>query len=146
MEPHPWPDELRVEVKELVVYETGVMSSFATDFTAHITAIESERQDEHPVAVVVVFSPSGCEAMLRCLGLLDIGTTHLKKGLAGSEGEGALQKRPAVSKYIIATIGPTTRVHLQKEFGFTPDVCADTPSPGGVGGGVMKALKQYGMA
>ena len=40
MEPHPWPDELRVEVKELVVYETGVMSSFATDFTAHITVIE----------------------------------------------------------------------------------------------------------
>ena len=118
MEQHPWPDELRVEVKELVVYETGVMPSFAADFTAHITAIESERQHEHPVAVVVVFSPSGCEAMLRCLGILDAGKTRVKKDLDGSGRAVALPRRPGRSKYIVATIGPTTKDHLQNEFGF----------------------------
>ena len=36
----------------------------------------------------------------------------------------------------IATIGPTTKEYIEQEFGFTPDVCAATPTPEGVREGI----------
>lgn len=117
----------RVNVDEVVVYETGEMGSFERDFADAV-----RRYSDAGVLWVVVFSPSGCESMLRVLGLgpFDAGA-----------GTGAGKR-----KVFVATIGPTTRDHLREKFGFEADVCAERPSPEGVGEGIrraMEGLKQY---
>jgi uroporphyrinogen-III synthase len=48
-------------------------------------------------------------------------------------------------RYVIATIGPTTRDHLINTFGFEPDVCAMKPSAEGVGDGIVAFLKEKRM-
>jgi uroporphyrinogen-III synthase len=118
-------DDRRIQVDELVVYGTGVMESFEEDFTN----ILLETKDK-TMRWVVVFSPTGCEAMLRSLNLLDPRT-----GKAKTYGE-----LPRRNTYI-ATIGPTTRDFLQTKFGFEPDVCAKKPSPEGVEEGIRQYLK-----
>lgn len=110
------PPHARIPVTEEVVYGTGVMESFGDDFARILfeTADEAERW-------VVVFSPTGCEAMLRCLGLPGTDPSATKNN-----------DEPLRRSTFIATIGPTTRDHLVSSFGFEPDVCAGTPSPQGV--------------
>jgi uroporphyrinogen-III synthase len=113
-------DERRCKVDELVIYETGEMQSFKADFSTiwrENTDANCERQ------WVVVFSPTGCQAMLESLGLLDVNTGRAK----ASSDQRNIQ---------IVTIGPTTRDYLQDEFGFTPDVCAEKPSPEGIAEGI----------
>lgn len=107
------PDE-RIRVDEEVVYGSGVMDSFPDDFADVL------RRTRHAsLRCVVVFSPTGCDSMLRALGLLDAATAKVPPG-----------RRAANT--CIATIGPTTRAHLLNSFDFEPDVCADAPSPQGV--------------
>jgi uroporphyrinogen-III synthase len=112
-------DERRCKVDELVIYETGEMQSFKENFSLlwrkNVDA-GCERQ------WVVVFSPTGCQAMLESLDLLNTSI-----GRAKSSGRNNIN---------IATIGPTTRDYLQDEFGFTPDVCAEKPSPEGIAEGI----------
>jgi uroporphyrinogen-III synthase len=135
------PEDKRISVDELVVYETGVMESFAHEFASHISKIESDA--ERGVAVVVVFSPSGCEAMLRCLGYIDsenkLTEKGKRRGIKASDDKGLPETG---TRYVVATIGPTTRDYLQRQFGFEADVCAETPSPQGVGEGVKKFLER----
>lgn len=109
----------RIGVDELIVYETGEMQSFRADFTAQWSR---NIQQKHDVQWIVVFSPTGCEAMLESLGFLDPDTSKVKSTKLNKSG----------SKIFVATIGPTTRDYLRREFDFEPDVCAQTPSPGGV--------------
>lgn len=111
-------DDRRIGVDELVVYETGEMLSFRSQFS------ELWHKNSKKLQWVVVFSPTGCKAMLQVLELLDPDTGRFKEKLAG-------QRRP-----YIATIGPTTRDYLKREFGFEPDACAEKPSPEGVGAGM----------
>jgi uroporphyrinogen-III synthase len=73
---------------------------------------------------LVIFTPTGFEAMLQSLVLLDPETGKFRKASKGPN-------RP-----FIATIGPTTRDFLKREFDFEPDVCAEKPSPEGVGAGI----------
>ncbi|KAI8627580.1 uroporphyrinogen-III synthase [Xylariaceae sp. FL1651] len=108
------PADARIEVTETVVYGTGVMESFPEDFDK----ILSDTKD-NPARWVVVFSPTGCDSMLRGLCMLD-------------EETGKAARRPGQRTTHIATIGPTTRDYLKKTFDFEPDVCAETPSPDGV--------------
>lgn len=110
------PADGRIRVAEEVVYSTDVMESFADDLARVLanTADAAERW-------VVVFSPTGCEAMLRCLGLLG------DDGRAKIDGSSGMKRST-----FIAAIGPTTRDHLITTFGFTPDVCASAPTPEGV--------------
>jgi uroporphyrinogen-III synthase len=115
----------RIQVDELVVYGTRVMESFEQKFTKLL----EETKDEH-TRWVVVFSPTGCEAMLRSLGLLDSKTGKVKRGDQLRRG-----------KTYIETIGPTTRDYLRNQFGFEPDVCAEKPSPEGVEDGIKDFLK-----
>ncbi|KAF2635808.1 tetrapyrrole biosynthesis, uroporphyrinogen III synthase [Massarina eburnea CBS 473.64] len=114
------PPERRTQVDELVIYETGEMQSFKADFTSlwkENAAKAKARQ------WVVVFSPTGCQAMLESLGLLDAETGQSKwQSSKTSERE-----------VLIATIGPTTRDYLVQEFDVAPDVCAEKPSPEGLG-------------
>lgn len=130
----------RIPVVEVVVYGTGVMASFPRDFAAQLRRT-AQRGGGRP-RWVVVFSPTGCDSMLRGLGRLaphkddgdadaDIdadaaASSSRDQGQEGNNDEGA-----EVPTYI-ATIGPTTRDYLQRTFGYEPDVCAETPSPEGV--------------
>lgn len=116
------PDEQRCVVHELEIYETGEMGSFKSDFSSTWQNYSRSGQSGQ---WVVVFSPTGCQAMLESLGLLDSET-----GRVPSDS-------PSSSRDIkIATIGPTTRDYLIGEFGFTPDVCAEKPTPEGVAEGI----------
>ncbi|KAI1630750.1 tetrapyrrole biosynthesis, uroporphyrinogen III synthase [Biscogniauxia mediterranea] len=114
------PTNKRVEVTEVVVYGTGVMDSFAQDFKT-ILQNTVDRQTRW----VVVFSPTGCDSMLRGLGMLDEQTGKVKSP--------AGEKRTTY----IATIGPTTRNYLKRTFDYEPDVCSEQPSPEGVWDGIM---------
>lgn len=113
------PEDERIAVTEVEVYGTGVMGSFEQDFAQRLRETRGEG-----ARWVVVFSPTGCEAALRALGVLDLETGRAKAG--------AREGRGKVGTYV-ATIGPTTRDYLRETFGFEPDVCAECPSPEGVG-------------
>ncbi|TAQ87596.1 hypothetical protein B7494_g4078 [Chlorociboria aeruginascens] len=89
-------EERRIHVDESVVYGTGVMESFEQDFTRRLHEMRWRS-----LRWVVVFSPTGCEAMLRALNMLDSETGKSKPG-------GETEK-----KTFIATIGPTTRDYLK---------------------------------
>ena len=117
------PSNKRIQVDELVVYGTGVMESFEQDFARVL-----EQTKHEPRRWVVVFSPTGCEAMLRALGVLDLESGELKSEVTRETT-------------FIATIGPTTRDFLKDQFGYTPDVCAEKPSPEGVENGIKAFLK-----
>lgn len=119
------PDDRRIQVDELVVYDTGVMESFEADFTKLL--LETKDRETR---WVVVFSPTGCEAMLRSLDLLDSKTGKAKAGQSSTR-----------RNTYIATIGPTTRDFLWNKFRFEPDVCASKPSPEGVEEGIRNFLK-----
>ncbi|KAE9369360.1 tetrapyrrole biosynthesis, uroporphyrinogen III synthase [Stipitochalara longipes BDJ] len=119
------PDNRQIRVDELVVYGTGVMESFEEEFTKLLLETKDKR-----MRWVVVFSPTGCEAMLRSLDLLDPETGRAK----------ASQYATKMNIYI-ATIGPTTRDFLRTKFGFEPHVCASKPSPEGVEEGIRQYLK-----
>ncbi|EPE03654.1 uroporphyrinogen-iii synthase [Ophiostoma piceae UAMH 11346] len=99
-----------IPVDEVVVYGTGEMASFGEDFRRLLDETQGR-----PVRWVVVFSPTGCDSMLRELGK------------QGSSTSGGIQ-----GKTYVATIGPTTRAYLQDTFGYEPDVCAAEPSPQGI--------------
>lgn len=115
------PSHKRIDVTEVVVYGTGVMESFATDFKAIL-----QETSDRTTRWVVVFSPTGCDSMLRGLGILEGETGAIKTD------------RSSGTTTHIATIGPTTRKHL-KTFGYEPDVCAEKPSPEGV----LEAIESY---
>ncbi|EUC39162.1 hypothetical protein COCCADRAFT_21580 [Bipolaris zeicola 26-R-13] len=102
---------IRAKVDELVIYETGEMQSFKENFSA-IWKDNTKRGFGRQW--VVVFSPSGCQAMLESLDLLDAETGRAK---ASTEQRNIL----------IATIGPTTRDYLVHQFGFTPDFYSIDP-------------------
>ncbi|KAI9772027.1 MAG: hypothetical protein M1840_001315 [Geoglossum simile] len=114
-------------VNELIVYKTGIIESFEESFKT--TLLETEPTSPSGLRWVAVFSPTGCEAMLRSLHLLD---PEERAQMAG-------RKRTAV-----ATIGPTTRDFLRDRFGFEPDVCATTPSAEGLGDGITRFLEKSG--
>lgn len=122
------PADKQIQVDEVPVYGTGVMKSFPTDFQAMLDATASQR-----ARWVVIFSPTGCDAALERLGLLDESTG---RAISTTRRE----ERKERSTYI-ATIGPTTRDHLRVNFGFDPDVCADTPSPEGIFQGIVKFME-----
>lgn len=129
------PAEKRIGVEEVVVYETGVVEGFGADFEGVLggllhesdTGVDSGRGDDGGVIWVVVFSPTGCDAMVRVL----------KQELERA-GEGERRR------VFLATIGPTTRDHLINKCGFQPDVCAAKPSPEGVGAGIEDFMKKLG--
>jgi uroporphyrinogen-III synthase len=113
-------DDRRCKVDELVIYETGEMHSFKENFT---TLWRKNVDAGCACQWVVVFSPTGCRAMLESLDLIDEKTSRAKPS------------RPTDVHF--ATIGPTTRDYLHDEFDFIPDVCAAKPSPEGVAEGIQ---------
>lgn len=131
------PAEKRIGIDEIVVYETGVMESFEGEFEGFIKRflVDSQLQeqgtresnDRRKKIWIVVFSPTGCDAMLRVLNTL----------LPTTGGDETRRKR-----YYIASIGPTTRDHLISKYGVEPEVSAEIPSPEGVGEGIRAFLER----
>ncbi|CBY01836.1 hypothetical protein IAQ61_006431 [Plenodomus lingam] len=119
---------MRSRIDELVIYETGEMQSFKADFSS-IWRNNVERGAQRQW--IVVFSPTGCQAMLESLDLLEPGSRRAKP--MNDE-----------RKVFIATIGPTTRDYLIEEFGFSPDVCAERPSPEGIAEGIKAFTEKHG--
>lgn len=115
------PSDRRIQVDEVVVYGTGVMESFSDDFKHMLHATQSRQ-----TVWIVVFSPTGCDAMLQGLNMLDEATGKAKA------------KDPSRTRFI-ATIGPTTRNYLKRTFDLEPDVCAERPSPEGV----LEAIQKF---
>ncbi|KAF7190897.1 Uroporphyrinogen-III synthase [Pseudocercospora fuligena] len=122
------PPTQQIPVTEVIVYETGEMTTFEEDFSDLLSEAKVKKVKEQ---WVVVFSPQGCEAMLSALGWLD------EKSGKYSSGRREIMSGPVATR--IATIGPTTRDFLQTQFGFEPDVCAEKPSPEGVAEGILKS-------
>ncbi|KAI5305976.1 hypothetical protein KEM55_008774, partial [Ascosphaera atra] len=130
MNPH-LPPELRIPVSELVVYETGVMDSFPGDFEGVVQQASARSK----VVWVVVFSPTGCEPMLKVLG-------RLPKGGENAAADERQSSGSEKAKFYIATIGPTTQRYLSSEFGIDVDVCAEKPCPAGIGAGIQKFMEE----
>lgn len=121
------PQDQRIQVDEIVVYGTGVMESFPDDFKL---CLESAKPAT--MTWIVVFSPTGCDAMLAGLGMLNASTGKAKP------------KDPTRTRFV-ATIGPTTRDYLKATFDFEPDVCADRPSPEGLSEGINQFIMKQSM-
>lgn len=135
-----------MSVDEVVVYETGEMGSFERDFGGEVRRFTdgngNEGVDGHgdgDVLWVVVFSPSGCEGMLRVLGLGPFANDRDSSGDRDGDGKGRERR------VLVATIGPTTRDYLREKFGFEADVCAERPSPEGVGDGIRRFMQGRGL-
>lgn len=116
--------EERVQVDEMVVYETRELEEFEFSFAR----VLGETQ-EAGIRWVVVFSPTAGRGMLKALGWLD-------------ESSGKVKRELGERMTFIACIGPTTREYLDKEFGFEADVAADKPSPQGVKYGIEKFMRE----
>ncbi|RCI11350.1 hypothetical protein L249_7468 [Ophiocordyceps polyrhachis-furcata BCC 54312] len=118
------PPARRIQVIEEVVYTTTVVPDLVQDLDLAL-----RRSADSPVRWIVVFSPSGCDSLLRSLGWIDEATGKAWPPASMTTNGGTL----------IVTIGPTTRAHLMDTFDFEPHACAATPSPEGV----LKAIEQY---
>lgn len=115
----------RITVDELVVYETTQMEGFETAFQDVVRKGEELLKDERAPLWTVIFSPTGCDAVLRTLNILDNDTKNTDSS-----------KR----KCRVITIGPTTRDYLITKYGFEPDVVARRPTPEGIGEGIKEYL------
>ncbi|RAL09656.1 uroporphyrinogen-III synthase HEM4 [Aspergillus homomorphus CBS 101889] len=124
----------RIQVDEVVVYETGVMEGFEGAFAERILREEAEGEEDR-VVWTVVFSPTGCEAMVRVLE--KVNSAGALSDLTSGRG------KEKTRRFFVATIGPTTRDYLKNRVGFEPDVCAEKPSPEGVGMGIQKFMEEY---
>ncbi|KAF7508673.1 hypothetical protein GJ744_009065 [Endocarpon pusillum] len=71
---------------------------------------------------------------------------HQQSGQTGSAVASSIDpSTTARPRYIIATIGPTTYAYLQTSFNYQAEICAETPSPEGVGKGVEAFLRKEGL-
>jgi uroporphyrinogen-III synthase len=111
------PKEQRIRVNEIEVYKSIENSDFPRLFKEVVSRTEAG------LRWVVVFSPTGCKSMFEILGLLAEDTGKYNGSISDSTK--------------IATIGPTTRDYLQREFGFSSHACAAKPTPEAL----LKAIK-----
>lgn len=115
----------RINVDELVVYETTQMEGFETAFQEVVQKGEESLKDAQTPLWTVIFSPTGCDAVLRTLNILDNNNKKADSSKRSSR---------------VITIGPTTRDHLITKYDFEPDVVAQRPTPEGIGEGIKEYL------
>lgn len=130
--------EDRIEVEEVEVYATQVMSAFERDFEGTCRRLDEEDRD--CVRVVVVFSPQGSDVMLKGIGYLDENgrATEMAKNRWWHDGRGERGQ----ARWVVVTIGPTTRDYLRDKFGVEPDASAEKPSPEGLRRVIEEFLRQ----
>lgn len=128
----------RIAVQEVEVYSTQVLQSFKKEFNAVCERLDRDAHpgadiDDGDVRVVVVFSPQGTDVMLQAIGYLD------------HDGKPVIQDQRQLRgrrRWIIATIGPTTRDFMRDKLGVDADICADKPSPEGLRRGIEEYLSR----
>jgi len=128
----------QIGVEELVVYDTSEMETFRSDFA---TTWSSNIRAGHLKQWVVVFSPSGCRAMLEVWGLLDPETDKVKSKRV-QDRRGSVTAPESQPRTYIATIGPTTSDYLSSQFNFAPDVVAPRPTPEGLLDGISHFMAE----
>lgn len=124
----------RVEVQEMVIYSTVERTIFPYELEIIFEETEAQIQDAG-ARWIVIFSAAGAKEVLKALGWLDQETGRVMEGW-DQDGR----------KTFVASIGPTTRDYLRKEFGFQVDVCAEKPSPEGVKEGIEAFMRGRGIA
>ncbi|MCJ1250285.1 hypothetical protein MMC30_007511 [Trapelia coarctata] len=146
------PPEERIRVHELVVYETQLMEDFRERLSRTLCHCGGESEDGEKVVEgstdneregevaqrkvrkgpvwVVVFSPAGCRELVKVL----------RAGQGKEENKGGKGEK----RVFVATIGPTTRDVMVEEHGWEVDVCAEKPSPEGLGEGIERFMQERG--
>ena len=127
-------EDERIQVDEMVVYETRELEEFEFGFGKMLRETDIGA-DTAGVRWIVVFSPTAGRGMLKALGWLGNNEVKVKKESVGG-GE---------RKTFVACIGPTTREYLESEFGFEADVVAGKPSPEGVREGIERFMREKGL-
>ena len=132
----------RIQVDESVVYETTTKKDFGAELKQALDATEviADEESTHSLSGarwIAVFSPAGWAEVVQAL------LAREEEAVAAARRDSG--RREGRSRVFVATIGPTTRDYLKDEFGLEADVCAETPSPEGLGRGIeawmrMKAL------
>lgn len=120
-------DAERIEVDEVEVYRTEVMEGFDNAFKEVTAEIGAKENSGARLGVIVVFSPQGSDIMLKNIGYLDQNgkptvQAQSRSWTASDEGSSPL-------RWILVTIGPTTRDYMKDTFGIESDVCAEKPNP-----------------
>lgn len=128
----------RIEVDEVEVYATQVMKSFEKDMGELCQGLIDD--GSYGPRVVVVFSPQGCDIMLRQIGYLDqdgkLTDVALNRWWQQAGGT-------QLSKWIIVTIGPSTKEYLKDKFDVESDVCAEKPNPESLRAGIEQFLERH---
>lgn len=135
----PANESERIMIDELEVYRTEVMKDFENDFASIIGKFESRSASQY--RIVVVFSPQGVETMLRTIGFLDSAGKATEQASKRWCHDGSMATRGI--RWVIVTIGPTTRAFLKDGFGIEPEVCATRPNPQSLRADIHDFLKQY---
>jgi len=118
-----------LQVDEMVVYSTVERTGFRSELEQRLKETEGMTQTSG-TRWIVIFSPAAGEAILRALRWLDERTVKVKEIWAGEE-----------RKTFVASIGPTTKEYMRKEFEFDVDVCAERPSAEGVREGIERFMR-----
>lgn len=121
-------EKRKIGVEEMEVYSTEVMKGFEEEFRETCESLDSNYKGE--VRVVVVFSPQGSDSMLKRIGYLGVDGKVTERAQRRWWAEGSGEKDQP--RWIVTTIGPTTRDYLKDKLGIEPDVCAKKPSPEGL--------------
>ncbi|KAK5099486.1 hypothetical protein LTR70_002387 [Exophiala xenobiotica] len=130
--------EDRIEVEEVEVYATRVMSMFQREFEGTCRRLDEKEKDR--VRVVVVFSPQGSDIMLRGIGYLDENARPTERARKRWWQDGGAANGHA--RWVVVTIGPTTRDYLRDRCGIEPDASAEKPSPEGLRKEIEEFLNQ----
>jgi len=120
------PELQRVDVDELVIYETTVVQDFREKFRAVIGKEMPESAKSQPagrIRWIVVFSPTGADIALEEL-----------RDRANLDENGW--------ETLIACIGPTTQRHLETKLGKKPDAIAAKPSPAALWDAMTLCMKE----
>lgn len=118
-----------LQIDEMVVYSTVERAGFRSELEQRLKETEGMTQASG-TRWIVIFSPAAGEAILQALRWLDERTGRVKEAWAGEEG-----------KTFVASIGPTTKEYMRKEFDFKVDVCAERPSAEGVREGIERFMR-----
>ncbi|KAL9105059.1 MAG: hypothetical protein Q9163_000072 [Psora crenata] len=123
------PEDERIPVDEMVVYQSRELDQFEFSFSRTLEQTEPKSSPTEGFSMrgirwIIVFSPMAGKGMLHSLGWLNDST--------GKINVDALSGR----RDFVCCIGQTTKAYLEREFGFHADVVADRPSPEGVRDGI----------
>lgn len=118
-----------LQIDEMVVYSTVEGAGFRSELEQRLKDTEGMTRASG-TRWIVIFSPAAGEAILQALRCLDEKTGRVKEAWAGEE-----------RKTLVASIGPTTKEYMRKEFDFKVDVCAERPSAEGVREGIERYMR-----